>query len=147
MKKIGGFPNVSKIAYTDGKIYIASRTQNRLAIVDYNTLELLTELVICEKPIDMYAHNNELYILGASDNVIMVLNTDDDVITDILYLNTNAFASNITPIDNTEMIMITNARAGLYSIVDMSTKDIVKTSPLDIPVRSIVVVDKVKTIK
>lgn len=124
-----------------------SRTQNRLAIVDYETLGLMSEIEVCEKPVDMYAHNNELFILGAQDNLLEVLNTLEDVITDKLFLNTNAFATNITPIDNSEMIMITNARAGLYSVVDTVTKDIIKTSPLDVPVRAIVVTDKVKTIK
>ncbi len=147
LKNIGTFPNVSKIAFVDDKVYMISRTQNRIAIVDYNTLELLVETDVCSKPIDLYAHNNELYILGAEENLVDVMNTFEDVITDILYLNTNAFATTITPIDDTDMIMITNARSGLYSVIDMNTKEIVKTSPLDVPVRSIVVVDRVKTIK
>lgn len=147
LKKIGTFPNVSKMAYINGKIYMLSRTQSRLAIVDYETLELLVEMEVGQKPVDLYAHNDELYILGAEENTVDVLDSEEDVITDILFLNTNAFATNITPIDNSEMIMITNARSGLYSVIDMQTKEIIKTSPLDVPVRSIVVVDKVKTIK
>lgn len=147
LKNIGSFPNISKIAYDNGKIYIISRTQNRLAIVDYETMELVSELEVCEKPVDLHVHNHELYILGAAENLVEVLNTEEDVITDKLFLNTNAFATNITPIENTEMIMITNARSGLYSVIDTVTKEIVKTSPLDVPVRSIVVTDKVKTIK
>lgn len=146
LKNIGSFPNISKIAYINGKIYIISRTKNRLAIVDYNTLELKSELEVCEKPVDLYAHNGELYILGAQENLLEVLNTQEDVITDKLFLNTNAFATNISPIENTEMIIVTNARSGLYSVIDMPTKEIVKTSPLDVPVRSIVITDKVKKI-
>ena len=95
----------------------------------------------------MYVHNGELYILGAAENLIEVLNTQDDVITDKFFLNTNAFATNISPIENTDMIMITNARSGLYSVIDTTSKDIVKTSPLDVPVRTIVITNKVKTIK
>ena len=147
LKNIGTFPNISEIAFTDGKIYVVSRTKNRLAIVDYETKELIKELEVCEKPVDLYVNNNELYILGASDNILEVLDTTDDEITDKLFLNTNSFATNITPIENTNLIMITNARQGMYSVVDTKTKDIVKTSPLDIPVRSIVVLDTVKTIK
>ena len=147
LKNIGTFPNISEIAYVNGKIYVISRTQNRLAIVNYDTFELIKELYVCEKPVKLYVNGDELYILGAADNIIEVLNTVDDIITDKLYLNTNAFATNITPIEGTSMIMITNARSGLYSVVDTEFKDIVKTSPLDHPVRSIVVTDKVKTIK
>ena len=147
LKNIGTFPNISEIAFVNDKIYAISRTQNRLAIVDYETYELVKELFVCEKPVNLYVQGDELYILGAADNIIEVLDTIEDEITDKLYLNTNAFATNITPIENTSMIMVTNARSGLYSIVDTEYKDIVKTSPLEHPVRSIVITDKVKTIK
>lgn len=147
LKNIGSFPNVSKIAYENGKIYIISRTKNRLAIVDYETLGFLAELEVCEKPVDLYAHNGELFILGAQDNIVEVLNTQDDVVTDKLFLNTNSFATTITPIDNSNLIMITNALPGLYSVIDTDTKEVVKTSPLDVPVRTIVITNKVKTIK
>lgn len=146
LKNIGSFPNVSKIAYANGKIYIISRTKSRIAIVDYETLGFLSELEVCEKPVDMYARKDELFILGAQDNIVEVLNTKDDVITDKLYLNTNAFATNITPISD-NLIMITNALSGLYSVVDTDIKEIVKTSPLDVPVRAIVITNRVKTIK
>ncbi len=147
LRNIGSFPNISKIAFTNNKIYVTSRTQARLAIVDYETLNLMAELEVCEKPVDLYATENELYVLGASEDIVEVLDTTDDVITDKLYLETNSFATNITPIENTTMIMITNARSGVYSVVDTDTKDIAKTSPLEVPVRSIVVMDNVKTIK
>jgi len=147
LKSIGTFPNISEIAYVNGKIYVVSRTKNRLAIVDYETLQLVKELEVCEKPVDLFVKDNELYILGASDNILEVLNTETDIITDKLYLNTNAFATNITQIENTDLIMITNARSGMYSVVDTVNKEIVKTSPLDVPVRSIVILDTVKTIK
>lgn len=147
LKNIGSFPNVSKIAYSNGKIYITSRTKNRIAIVNYETMQFVNELEICEKPVDLYAKGNDLFILGAQENIVEVLNTQDDVITDKLFLNTNAFATNIIPIENSDLIMVTNALAGLYSVIDTNLKEVVKTSPLDIPVRDIVVTNTVKTIK
>lgn len=73
MKEIGKFPNVSKIVYTNDKIYITSRTKNRLAIIDYNTIGLIAEIEICEKPIDMIAFHERVYVLGAGDNSIQVV--------------------------------------------------------------------------
>ena len=134
LKNIGNFPNISKIAYENGKIYVISRTKNRVAVVDYETLGFMTELEVCEKPVDLYANNGELFILSAQENIVEVLNT-------------NAFATNITPIENSKLIMITNALSGLYSVIDTETKEIVKTSPIDVPVRTIVITNKVKTIK
>ena len=46
LRNIGNFPNVSKIAYANDKIYMISRTKSRLAIVDYETLEFITEFVV-----------------------------------------------------------------------------------------------------
>lgn len=147
LKSIGIFPNISEIAYVNGKIYVISRTKNRLAIVDYETLELVKELEVCEKPVDLYVKDDELYILGAADNILEILDTTTDTVTDKIFLNTNSFATNINPIDDSQMLMITNARAGMYSVIDTENKAVVKTSPLDVPVRSIVILDKVKTIK
>lgn len=147
LKNIGRFPNVSKIAFNNDKLYLISRTKNRLAIVDYKTMELIKELEVSDKPIDLYFAGDDLFVLCAKDNIVEVLNSQEDVITDKLFLNTESFATNITPIQDTKMIMITNAKSGLYSVVDTVNKDIVKTSPLDIPVRNIVVTNRVKTIK
>ncbi len=147
LNRLGNFPNISDLAYVNGKVYIISRTRSRMAIVYYDDSELVKEIYTCEKPVKLYVHEDDLYILGASDNIIEILDTVDDLITDKLYLDTDAFATNITPIENTDLIMVTNARAGMYSVIDTIEKDIVKTSPLEIPVRAIVVTDRVKTIK
>lgn len=147
LTNLGTFPNISDIAYVNGKVYVISRTKNRMAIVDYESHELIKEIYTCEKPVKLYVHNDDLYILGAEENIIEIMDTKNDLITDKLYMESNSFATNITPIENTELIMVTNAKSGMYSVIDTVSKDIVKTSPLEVPVRSIVVTDRVKTIK
>lgn len=147
LTNFGTFPNISDIAYVNGKVYVISRTKNRMAIVDYETHELIKEIYTCEKPVKLYVHNDDLYILGAAENILEIMDTKSDLITDKLYMESNSFATNITPIENTELIMVTNAKSGMYSVIDTIEKDIIKTSPLEVPVRAIVVTDKVKTIK
>ena len=147
LTNLGSFPNISDIAYVNGKVYVISRTKSRMAIVDYKTRELVKEIYTCEKPVKLYVHNDDLYILGAADNILEIIDTKTDLITDKLYMDSDSFASNITPIENTELIMVTNAKAGMYSVIDTIEKDVIKTSPLEVPVRAIVVTDKVKTIK
>lgn len=143
----GTFPNISDIAYVNGKIYVISRTRARLAIVDYKSKELIKEIYTCQKPIRLYVHGDDLYVLGAAENIVEILDTKSDLLTDKLFLDTESFSTNITPIENTELVIITNAKAGMYSVIDTVEKDIVKTSPLEVPVRAIVVTDRVKTIK
>lgn len=146
LKEIGRFPNVSKILYTNNKIYITSRTKNRLAIIDYETIGLMSEAEICDKPIDMIAFHDRIYILGAGDNSIQVLDAKTDELTDSIYLGTNGFSTRISHIEDTNIALITDTKASLYTVFDLGTNKIIKTVPIDIPANSIVVTEKVKKI-
>ncbi len=146
LKDIGKFPNVSKIAFDNNKLYITSRTKNHLAIIDYDTNGLIAEIEITAKPVDMLAFGNNLFILGAEGNVVQIINTKTDELTDAIYLNTNGFATRITPIEGTNLAIISDTRASIYCVLDMVKKQIVKLSPIEVPIRAIVVTDKVTKI-
>lgn len=146
-KNIGNFPNVSRVKFAAGKIYITSRVKNKLAIVDYVTSSLITELEINSKPIDMILYNNNLFILSADKNTVQVLNTVTDQITDVICLNTNGFSTKIYRIKNTEIAIITDTKVGKYSVLDLNKKQVLKTNPLDIPVSKIVVTPSIKKVK
>ena len=144
LKDIGKFPNVSKIAFSNNKIYITSRTKNHLAIVDYDTNGLIAEIDICEKPIDMLVFGNSLFILGANDNVVQVISTETDKLTDSIYLNTKGFSTNIDKIENSDLAIVSDTRASIYCVLDLKNKRVVKVSPIEVPIRTIVVTDRVK---
>lgn len=146
LKEIGRFPNVSKIAYVNGKVYITSRTKNRLAIVDYATGGLMSENSVSEKPVDMLVYNNDLFILGASENTIEVIDTKIDKLTHTIVLPTNGFSTKINKIDGTNLALVTDAKAGKYIILNLQTKEIVASNPIATPVSSIVVANKIKKI-
>ena len=146
LKEIGKFPNVSKIAFTNNKIYITSRTKNRLAIIDYETIGLIAEIEICEKPVDMLTFHGRLYVLGAGDNSIQILDTKTDQLTDAIYLNTNGFSTKLNHIEGTNIALITDTKASLYTVFDLGTNKVIKSIPIDIPASSIVVTEKVQKI-
>lgn len=146
LKEIGKFPNVSKILYTNNKIYLTSRTKNRLAIIDYDTIGLIGETEVCEKPIDMLAFHDRIYVLGAGDNSIQVIDAKTDMITDSIYLNTNGFSTKIYHIEGTNIALITDTKASLYTVFDLGTNKVLKSIPIDIPASSIVATEKVKKI-
>lgn len=146
LKEIGKFPNVSKIVYSNGKIYVTSRTKNRIAIIDYKTIGLMAEVEICEKPIDMLVFHDRVYVLGAGDNSIQVIDAKKDLLTDTIYLNTNGFSTKINYIENTNIALITDTKAALYTVFDLGTNKVIKTIPIDIPASTIVVTEKVKKI-
>lgn len=146
VKNIGNFPNVSKIAFTEGKIYITSRTKNRLAIIDYVTLGLIKEIDTEMKPVDMLVYKNNVYVLSAQNNVVQVISTADDEITDTILLSTNGFSTKIYRIKNTNIALVTDAKANKYSVLDLDKKQVIKTNVLEIPVSGIVVTPKIKKI-
>ena len=146
IKEIGIFPNISSIAYSQNKIYLASRTKNKVAIVDYATMLSVQELDVAPKPVDLFLFNNNLYILSAQNSVLQVLNTQNDKVSSIINLDTNSFPTKITRINNTNLAIITGARGGKYSILDLGKKQIIKTSKIDVPVSKIVITEKVKKI-
>lgn len=147
LKEIGKFPNVSKILFENDKIYVTSRTKNCIAIVDYETIILIEEMEICEKPIDMLAFHGRIYVLGAGDNSIQIIDTKTDKITDTIYLNTNGFSTKISHIENTNIALITDTKASLYTVFDLGTNKVIKTIPIDIPSNNIVVTQKIKKTK
>lgn len=146
IKEVGIFPNISAIAYAGNKIYLTSRTKNRLAIIDYATLTEIEEIEVAEKPVDMLLYYGNLYILSAEKSVLQVLNTQTDKITSTINLNTNSFATKINRLDDTNIAIITGARAGKYSVLNLAKKQVVKTLSLNIPVGKIVITNKVKKI-
>lgn len=146
IKNIGNFPNVSKIEFTQGKIYITSRTKNKLAIIDYVTFGLITELDVEAKPIDMLIYKNNLYVLSAHNNVVQVFDTITDELTDTINLNTAGFSTKIYRIKNTNIALVTDTKTNKYSVLDLDKKQVIKTNVLEIPVSEIVVVPTVKKI-
>lgn len=146
IKDIGSFPNVSKIAYVQGKIYITSRTKNRLAIIDYITQGLMKEMDVAPKPIDMLVYKDNLYILSAQTNVVQVLNAVDDEMTHTIDLNTSGFSTQIYRLKNTNIALITDTKANKYSVLDLDKNQVIKTNILEIPVSKIAVTPRVRKI-
>lgn len=146
IKDIGKFPNVSKIAFTQNKVYLASRTKNHIAIIDYATMALIKEIEIAPKPLDMYVYKDNLFVLSAQNNVLQVFNTKTDDITDTIELNTKGFSTKICPVPGTNLAIITDTAAGKYSVLDLDKKVVIRTNLLEIPVSEMVIANRIKKI-
>ena len=140
--EMGKFPNVSKIVYAQNKLYLLSRTKNKLAIVDYATKSLVQEVDVPKTPVDMFVYKNNLLILGGRANSIMIMNTLNDAVEGEIQLNPNGFVTSISQIPNTHLAIITDTKIGKYYVLDMNKKKITKTTTLLVPVSKLVVVEK-----
>lgn len=147
IKRIGSFPNISKIVYTQGKIYVTSRTKNRLAIIDYATMSPIKEVDVEAKPIDMLIYKNNLFVLSAQSNAVQVFDTLTDELTNTTFLNTNGFSTKIYQIKGTNIALVTDTKVDKYSVLDLDKAIVLKTNVLQVPVSTIAVVTKVKSKK
>ncbi len=144
LKDIGLFPNVSALAFKNNKLYITSRTKSRIAIIDYSTLGLINEFTTVNKPIAMLKYDKYLYVLGAQNNEIQKINTDNDQVQEIISLQTNGFSSGFKEVGNSSLAVINDIKNNQYSIFDLAKGKLLKTYQINVPIKSIVITDKVK---
>lgn len=144
LRKIGKFPNVSSIAYINGELYLASRTKSRIAIVDYSTLGLIAEFTAVNKPISMLIYDKFLYILGAQDNKLQKINTDDGKVIEIISLGTEGFSTGLNRINGTDLAIITDVKQNKYTIFDLAKGKVLRTYYTTVPLNKVIVADDVK---
>lgn len=144
LKNIGKFPNISSLAYLNGQLYLASRTKSRIAIVDYSTLGLIAEFTTVNKPIAMTLQGENLYVLGAQNNVIQRINANTGKITDTINLEPDGFSTNINRIKDTDLAVVTDVKKNAYSIIDLSKGKLLKTYSISVPINDVVITNKVK---
>lgn len=142
MKDIGNVPNVSKLAFVEGKLYLTSRTRNKLACIDYNTLSAVGEYDTLKKPSDMLAYNGKLYVLGAEENTLRIYNTNTNLPATDIVLNSGGFATSIRQIPDTQFAIVCDIKRSEFSIIDLANDKLINTYSLNIPVMDIVVANK-----
>lgn len=146
LKNLGSFPCVSKIIYNNGFVYLSSRTKNRIAVLDYTSKQLLTEFDTVEKPIDMMLYKGLLYVLGAKDNQIQVLNIQDNEPVGMIKIEGEGFATKFCPVEGTDLVIVSDTKVGRYSIVDLKNNKVLKTNGTELPVSNVLVGNKVPKI-
>lgn len=143
LKDIGRFPNVSDLAFIDNKLYISSRTKSRIAVIDYSTLGLISEFTTVNKPLKMIIKDKNLYILGAEANILQKINTQNDSIIENIELGTGGFSAGFNKIENTDLAVVTDLKKNQYSIIDLTKGKLLKTYSLNVPIKDVIITDKV----
>lgn len=97
------------------------------------------------KPTDMYLYGNKLFILCSGDKEINVLDTDSLKYMYTIKLDLS-FPRKITRIENSNLALVTDSAAKKYVIIDLDTSKIIGTYPLDMPINSITIINKINNI-
>lgn len=146
LKNLGQFPNISKVLYYKGIVYLASRTKNRIAVLNYETGQLIAEFPTVEKPIDMLMHEGTLYVLGAQNNDIQIVNIFENEPMGTIKIAGDGFSTRFCEIPNSNLTIVTDTKVGRYTIIDLLTNRVIKTNGAELPVNRIIVGKKVNKI-
>lgn len=146
LRNLGKFPNISKVLMNDGIVYLASRTKSRIAVIDYDTKQLITEFDTVEKPVDMMIYKGYLYILGAQYNQIQVLRMSDNESAAVINIKGDGFSTKFCPVNNNGLVIVSDSKKGRYTILDLNTNKVLKTNGTELPVSNIIVGNKIKKI-
>ena len=92
----------------------------------------------------MITYKTYLYILSAEKNIVQVLDVTTDEIVKNIDLNTDGFSTKIYKLDNFDSAIITDTKAGKFSIINLTANILVKNYPIDVPVSEIVIVPEVR---
>lgn len=144
LKNIGKFPNVSSIAFINNQLFIASRTKSRIAVVDYSTLGLIAEFTTVNKPVKMLVWNDYLYILGAQNNRLQRINLNNGKEIDTVDLDTEGFSTGFKSIDGTDLAIVIDVKQNKYTVVDLARAKVIKTYATTVPIKDVIIADKVK---
>lgn len=109
--------NVSKIVVENGTVYLLSRTEDLLLVVDIATKNLIYKQEVAQKPVDMQLIDNNLYILS-SVNELVLFNTEDFSYQSVLKLPDSGFTSKLVKVENSNLFLITNVTEKQYTIYD-----------------------------
>ena len=103
---------------------------------------ILAQKKITEKPVDMILYKEKLYILGANKNQLDIYDIKTNEIIKTVDLPISGFSKKLTRVDNTNYIVISNAREEKYLIFDMDTYSTVQQIPINTRVNNLVIVRK-----
>lgn len=144
LKSIGKFPNASALTYADNKLYIASRTKSRIAIVNYETLGLEHEYTISNKPVAMLKKGNIIYILSAQNNVVQLLDITTGKIVNKIELGEDGFSSRLNNIPDTDLAIVVDVKGNKYSIIDLTKGSLIKTYAVNVPIKDVKITNRIK---
>ena len=82
--------------------------------------------------------------MGAENNIIQRIDTSTNKVIGSIELGTGGFSSGFHRINNTNLAVVTDLKKNAYSIVDLSKNKLLKTYILNVPIKDVVITNKVE---
>lgn len=119
------------------------KVEEQIPPVVANDEALIVELG--KKPVDMMLYKDKIFVLCALNNQIYVVNTQSNSVERVIKLPLNGFSTQMVEVPNNRgnMVIISNVVEKKYVLFDLEKQKVVQILPIEIPVGSLRVVDKV----
>lgn len=133
--------NISKIAMKGTSIYLLSRTESDLIVVDTTIKDIIYKQPLAKKPVDMLLLGNKLYILCAA-NELDVFNLDDYSMETRVQLPSEGFSKKLVKVPDSNIILITNVTDKKYFVYDTEKNTILQTVKTSVYINDLMLMNK-----
>ncbi len=134
--------NISKVLCDNQFIYAISRTESKMYVYDKNTLALVDEEKLNQKPLDAVLYQNKVYILCAKEGILDIYDNIEKKIILSQQLEKDGFYSKITLVPDQHNILITGVNSKKFLLFDLEKMNLIKKQPALIDVSNIIIMDK-----
>ncbi len=142
VKLAGDVKNLSGLMSDVANIYAISRTENTIKVFDKNQDKLIATVETDKKPTGIYAKGANIYILCSKEGYIDIYDIVKNAVVAREKLPNDDFYSDLTPVPNSDNLVITGLNAKNYLLFDMKTQKIIKKQDSYINVSNIVIINK-----
>lgn len=132
--------NISKLLIKDKTLYILSRAENALKVIDMPSREIIYKQAVAEKPVDMLLIGDKLYILSA-DNQIDTFNLKDFSLEKLVKFEAEGFTKKLIKLENSNLFVITNVSEKSYYVYDYVQNKLIHTVQTPVYVNDLQILD------
>ena len=133
--------NISKLALRGNNVYLLSRTNSELQVVDNELKDIIYSQPLAHKPVDMVLLDNKLYILCAS-NELDVFNLEDFSIMSKVQLPGGGFSKKIVLVPKSNIMLITNVLDKKYHVYDYKKNTVLQTIPSAVTISDLQLINR-----
>ena len=101
----------------------------------------IKDVEVGNKPIDMHKRNDLIYILCAGENLLFTYDLKSNELAGE-NLPVGGFPKKFTPIENSNLAIITNMSEMKYVVYDMDKRQVVQTQPINDYINMITVLER-----
>ncbi len=133
--------NVSKLVVKGNNIFLLSRSEHNLQVVDTEIKDIIYKQPLAKKPVDMVLIDNKLYILCAA-NELDIFKLEDYSFEQAIKLPETGFYKKLVKVPDSSIFLITNVTDKKYFVYDYVKNSILQTVKTSVYINDLQLMNK-----